>query len=251
MNTVVLTNNNSLYGKKLIQQFEKSGIPLAGIIIINQPLSYNVKLFGYVKRRVGLIQAFYFAIKAVFMGILRKTEKIKYSDFNTKSFTVKGNNSTELEQLLLKLDVDVIVLAQTGIIRNNIIKKAKKGVLNAHPGILPDYRGIDCLKWAILNNDLSKIGCTVHWVDQGVDTGNIISTHQYKIKLNLSFDELEWDLYLQCINELVKAVSMLENGEPIKSTPQAKDKGKQYYKMPLSKEILANKLLRKLSHDVT
>ncbi len=39
-------------------------------------------------------------------------------------------------------------LAQTGIVRENILSIPKIGALNSHPGILPEYTGIDCYKWA-------------------------------------------------------------------------------------------------------
>ena len=235
--------------KKLIQQIEKSGLAVEAIVIIRQPLSYHVNLFNYVKKRIGFLQAIYFSVEAVVKGVFKKTEKINYSDFKSKLYYVNGNNSCELEQTLKDLQTDIIVLGQTGIIRKNIIELAKKGVLNAHPAILPDYRGIDCLKWAVLNNDLSKIGCSIHWVDTGVDTGNIISTRQYKLQPNSSFEELDWDIYLQGINELISVLHKLDTGVPVQSTPQTKKSGKQFYKMPLGRELKANKILKKLKYE--
>jgi folate-dependent phosphoribosylglycinamide formyltransferase PurN len=249
MKTVILTNKNSIYGKNLIQQIENSGLTIEAIVIINQPLSYHINLFNYVKKRVGFLQAIYFSTEAVVKGIFKKNKKVNYSDFKAKSLYVNANNSYELEQILKDLQTDIIVLGQTGIIRKNIIDSANKGVLNAHPGILPEYRGIDCLKWAVLNNDLSKIGCSVHWVDTGVDTGNIISTRQYKIKSNYSFEALDCDIYLQGINELIAVLHKLDTGVPIQSTPQTKEIGKQFYKMPLPEVLRVNKILKKLKNE--
>ena len=56
----------------------------------------------------------------------------------------------------------------------SIIKTAKKGFINAHAGKLPDYRGRNVINWAIINNE-SELGLTVHYIDDGIDTGPIIS----------------------------------------------------------------------------
>jgi folate-dependent phosphoribosylglycinamide formyltransferase PurN len=241
MNLVVLTNNNSDYGKKLIQKAEENGISLSAIVIINQPISYHIKLFNYVKKRVGFLQAIFFSVKSIIKKKANGTDSIHYNQFKAKKIYVDGNDSIELENILCELQTDILLLGQTGIIKPKIIQSAKIGVINAHPGILPSYRGIDCAKWAILNEDFSKIGCSVHWVDRGVDTGDIISKTHYHPKPNQTFDELDNQLDTLCINELIKVIIQILDGKKLITTRQNKGDGQQYYKMTIQQERAARK----------
>ncbi len=50
---------------------------------------------------------------------------------------------------------------------------APEGFINCHAGALPFYRGRNILNWAIINGE-SRFGVTVHYIDPGIDTGNII-----------------------------------------------------------------------------
>ena len=67
------------------------------------------------------------------------------------------------------------------ILSPKFIKKFKNRILNIHPSILPAFPGLDAQKQAI-ESDVSHSGCTVHFVDEGVDTGPIIVQERVKIK---------------------------------------------------------------------
>jgi methionyl-tRNA formyltransferase len=67
---------------------------------------------------------------------------------------------------------DLLVHAGSGIIRPPLLKSSRLGMVNAHMGILPFYRGMNATEWAAFNGD--PIGCTVHLIDQGIDTGDIL-----------------------------------------------------------------------------
>ena len=57
------------------------------------------------------------------------------------------------------------------------------GTINCHAGKLPFYRGRNVLNWAIINGE-SEFGITVHFIDDGIDTGDIIKQKTYPISLN-------------------------------------------------------------------
>jgi methionyl-tRNA formyltransferase len=70
----------------------------------------------------------------------------------------------------LQLDVG---LHQTGIIyRSETIKAFRLGILNAHIGKLPEYRGRSVMEWSLLQGDAT--GVTVFFIDEGIDTGERI-----------------------------------------------------------------------------
>ncbi len=67
------------------------------------------------------------------------------------------------------------------ILSPEFIKKFKNRILNIHPSILPAFPGLDAQKQAI-ESGANHSGCTVHFVDEGVDTGPIIIQKTVKIK---------------------------------------------------------------------
>ena len=66
-----------------------------------------------------------------------------------------------------------ISIAFDQIIRLPLLTAAPHGFINAHPGKLPWYRGRSTINWAIINGE-PEIGVTVHLMDEGVDTGDIL-----------------------------------------------------------------------------
>jgi methionyl-tRNA formyltransferase len=62
------------------------------------------------------------------------------------------------------------------ILRRPILETAQYGFINCHAGKLPFYRGRNVINWAIVNNE-PEIGLTVHYIDEGIDTGDIIVQH--------------------------------------------------------------------------
>ena len=67
------------------------------------------------------------------------------------------------------------------ILSPEFIKKYKNRILNIHPAILPAFPGLDAQKRAI-DSGVKYSGCTVHFVDEGVDTGQIIVQEIVKVR---------------------------------------------------------------------
>jgi methionyl-tRNA formyltransferase len=83
--------------------------------------------------------------------------------------------------LLQKLNPEVVVVSGTRIISDEVLKCITARFINIHAGITPKYRNVHGAYWAIVNNDMENCGVTVHLVDKGIDTGNII--YQQRIKI--------------------------------------------------------------------
>jgi len=67
------------------------------------------------------------------------------------------------------------------ILSPEFIKKYKNRILNIHPAILPAFPGLDAQKRAI-DSGVKYSGCTVHFVDEGIDTGQIIVQEVVKVR---------------------------------------------------------------------
>ncbi len=76
-------------------------------------------------------------------------------------------------EALEELRPDLLILAGAPILPDSVLRRATYGTLNAHPGLLPRYRGVDVVPHAVLNGD--PVGATVHFVDAGIDTGGIVA----------------------------------------------------------------------------
>lgn len=244
MNIVVLTNKGSLFGKRLLNDLISSGIEIKGSVLISQPPGFYWRLYKNVSRRIGVFDALRFSLKRISTGAsgrhpLHWHGRRFITDYNEMGMPVlhsRGTNSSQTVEKLRTLDVDILILGQAGIVRNDVLKIPRAGTLNAHTGILPYYRGVDCPKWAIYNGDFYRIGCSVHWVDGGVDTGDIITKQIYEFSGDETVDVLCDRLQSMCASLLTKVVSSAVDGNIPHGEPQKKDEGEQYCKMPARTE---------------
>lgn len=146
------------------------------------------------------------------------------------------NNPMYIEQIK-QLRPDVIALCGTSIVKKPIIYLPPHGVLNLHGGLPQKYRGVWTTLWAVYNEEPEYIGPTVHFVDSGVDTGNII----YQGRPDITTDDNPETLYVKVVKlgveMMIQAINDIENGK-IESYPQKKV-GDLYIGKSVTAEILA------------
>jgi len=152
-----------------------------------------------------------------------------YRSFSNRVYTVDNFNGKQCETLLRSIGPDIIVLGCSRIIRENIIKIPKIGTLNAHPALLPKYRGVYTIRWAIYNGD--KIGVTVHFIDKGIDTGPILMQRAVNMEENDNIDSLVGKCERLSGELMAEVLLKMRKGQTITQIPQSKAEGKQYYKM--------------------
>jgi hypothetical protein len=68
---------------------------------------------------------------------------------------------------------NLICVFGTSLIRGPLLERFT--LVNLHGGLSPDYRGADCTFWALHNGEPEKVGCTLHYIDAGIDTGRLIA----------------------------------------------------------------------------
>ncbi|MDB5230372.1 MAG: formyl transferase [Chitinophagaceae bacterium] len=91
-----------------------------------------------------------------------------------KIIKVRSVNSSEALNLISKINPDLIIVSGTRIISKKILECVQCKFINIHAGITPKYRGVHGTYWALINNDIENSGVTIHFLDDGIDTGNII-----------------------------------------------------------------------------
>lgn len=97
------------------------------------------------------------------------------------------------------------------ILREQILALPPRGTLNCHAGALPFYRGRNPLTWALINGE-TEFGITVHWVDLGIDTGDIVRQIKVPISATDTYATLLKTAETLCADTLVDAISDVYHG---------------------------------------
>jgi methionyl-tRNA formyltransferase len=136
----------------------------------------------------------------------------------------------EIIELIKKIKPEIIFsIGGMQIIPKEVLNIPKLGVLNIHPALLPKYRGRYSTVHAIFNGE-KETGVTIHWMDEGIDTGPIIMQKSYKIEENDTAKEV-YDNFTKIGTELFeKFLTIWASEEKIKSTPQDKSNASYYPK---------------------
>lgn len=159
----------------------------------------NVVIIGYGEMFTNLIAATLDA-NCKIVGVLRKdtvkyhpllkkirdvfNPSVEYSyikSYNLPEIRAKGVNTREFRKELLKLNPDIVLVGSWG----EKFEKAtfdipKIATINAHPSLLPKYRGPNPYFWTIKNLEQSS-GITLHLMDEGFDSGAILAQEEIKI----------------------------------------------------------------------
>ena len=90
-------------------------------------------------------------------------------------------NNTEFKNEIKVLEPDLICVVSYGVILpKSFLKIPPYGCINVHPSMLPKYRGSAPIQWAVLNGD-KKTGVSIMYLDEGMDSGDIISQEEVEI----------------------------------------------------------------------
>lgn len=87
---------------------------------------------------------------------------------------VSSINDSQCLELLQRIAPKIVVVNGTRIISKRILGSIDATFINMHAGITPKYRGVHGAYWSLVNGDKENCGVTVHVVDPGIDTGDVI-----------------------------------------------------------------------------
>lgn len=155
-------------------------------------------------------------------------------------FIVSNHNSQKTLDYLTEHPVDLCIISGARILSKRVINAAGGKILNVHPGMLPDIRGLDTLLWSIYYNQ--PAGITAHFIGSKIDSGLFI----YKAKLELYKNDTIIDVSLRLLEQqsdiLIKSLKSLRE-KNISNLINLDFKNSPYRsKMPV---VLEKKTLRK------
>lgn len=155
-------------------------------LIIEEPVSKinllrkRIKRLGYIKVFGQILFKFFIFPFIERMSISHLTEikeknALDESDLDsTKIITVPSVNSGNTIANLQQIKPDIVIVNGTRIISKEVLGCIPAIFINMHVGITPLYRGVYGAYWALVENNRQACGVTIHLVDPGIDTGNIL-----------------------------------------------------------------------------
>ncbi len=164
-------------------------------------------------------------IESAFALKRAKKENLKSAFLNHKNFSSRESFDQALSELLIKHEVDLIVLAGfMRILSNSFTEKFNRKIINIHPSLLPKYPGLKTHE-KVMNNKDKYHGVTIHLVDEGLDSGPIIAQARFEVTKYKDIDSLitkvhslEHKLYPLIIKKVVEGEINLNelNGKDFK-----------------------------------
>ena len=215
----------SFRGDRLTGMVQQHGHEVAGILVEPVP---SGKFLHDVDRKFGASMLLRKMARTGFNWLRAKGANQGGLPGTPRVFAVDSHNSAQCAALLRSLAPDVIFLRGCGIIHREILEIPKVGVLNAHFGELPKYRGVYATEWAILHGDRPLI--TLHFVNEGVDTGDVIATRQVPLRPGATLASVRDESSRIGGELLVDVMDVLQEGT-LKAQRQGPGQGVQYFSM--------------------
>lgn len=151
-------------------------------------------------------------------------------------------DAPETVETIRELAPDLAVHVGSGILRAPLLGVPRLGTLNIHNGILPRFRGVNVAEWSALLGE--PAGCTVHLVDPGVDTGDILLVREVEVRGARSIEALRGRVDRAqgaILGDVLRAI--VTTGELPPRRKQRADEGRQFFRMhPLLRERLEARL---------
>ncbi len=125
-----------------------------------------------------------------------------------------------------------VVVAYGHILPGSVLAIPRLGTINVHASLLPKYRGPAPIQWAVINGE-SETGVTTMWMDEGMDTGDILLTSKISISPADTSESLHERLAELGAELLIETLTQLEEGH---LTSTAQDNSEATYAPLLKKQ---------------
>ncbi len=128
-----------------------------------------------------------------------------------RRYYVPGHNSPECRDVLRKENVDVLLLSTDAIIGKRVLDVPRVVTLNAHPGWVPQYRGLGSNLFMMERGELPAV--SVHAVDEGIDTGPVIVRERVEVDFRRGLDHIEDEVDRRRCQLMADVIRQARKGE--------------------------------------
>ena len=188
------------YGREMLKQLISEGF-IPKIIITEDSVIADEEREKFLKRIEG---------NRIAERIESQLEKLSQKGIDVEHVEVPIHNSEEVMPHIRELDLDIIVFGGTRIIRGEILDHPKDGVVNSHPGLLPECRGAASPAWSVYHD--IPIGSSTHFCDNGVDTGHLLLRREVPVKRGMKYEDLCYETLVLAGILMKEALMSYEQG---------------------------------------
>lgn len=209
MNIIFFTQEDPFYVKIFFDEFFKHYKPIHEIkaIVISKPMGKQsvIKLARQMYNFYGFYYFFKTGLKYVYIklmakkpvgriksGIVPKTYTLKQlaKTYNINVIERSDLNSKDFLSFIKQYDADLFIsVASPVIFKEDLITIPKLNCINIHNAPLPNYRGMLPSFWQMYHDE-KEAGITIHQIEKGIDTGDIITQHFVPIEYGETLNNL-------------------------------------------------------------
>ncbi|MBI4437189.1 MAG: glycosyltransferase [Candidatus Omnitrophica bacterium] len=248
MRIILLTRMDRLSGARIAQEMIRAGQPPVAVVV-EKTLSFGPTTFRVISEAIRIHGVSKVAVKGWKMartrarGLFRKCfpsfvhpphlyDAIQdvLRDHPLPYFSTEDLNSPASLKFIRERQPDLLVVANTGLLKKPLLEIPPKGSLNLHLGLLPKYRGLDSMEWALSRRE-EEVGVTIHFVDEKIDHGPILLQKSFKVDPKESVEALTEQAIQIGSHLMVEAISLLAEGKA-KSIPQDEAKASYFSRFP-------------------
>ena len=136
-----------------------------------------------------------------------KNEKREWND-KVRTYTVSSHNSSECINIIKKLELKCAVNAGTPRkLSVELLKHFALGIINVHPGLIPEFRGSSAFEWSILEG--FPICNTVHLMNHAYDAGPQIYTELYNFENGVTYNQMRSYIHLKAVELSIQFFAQL------------------------------------------
>jgi methionyl-tRNA formyltransferase len=222
----VTINPRGPFLKSLQAGFDEAGISPGHLIVISPRKRL---LAEWRKHRLAILRRVLLPkLKAIWHASKKQSNAPTSSSHSLRVHKVKNLNSEETVELLQRLQIRYLINAGAGIFGRRILSIPSMIVINAHAGLLPKYRNMNVVEWAIYNGD--PVVGTVHRIEREIDTGPILMQKPLNLAGAGSLFEAREMAFAQ-VAKLVAPAVLAHALNKVKEVQQRNDEGINWYVM--------------------
>ena len=175
--------------------------------------------------------------KKFFSNYVKKNHNIL--EKHTVKIIENNINDNDNIELIKELNPNLIIVHTMDLIKDKLIDLFPKRILNLHAGLSPYYRGMGTNVFPFYNNELEYVGMTIHYIDKGIDSGEIILQGRPTFEMDDNTHTIGCKNVILGANLMIKTVKRyISEDESIPSLKQDKGKGNLYLGTDFSENII-------------
>jgi folate-dependent phosphoribosylglycinamide formyltransferase PurN len=218
---------------------ESMGAPFALVNIVSRPIGNQLQVLSRLRRNRGLayVADFLLARASDRVELWIRREEMKHAPRafpEVDARLVSGirarhphldcsdPHAGEVLEFVRAQAPDYILLAGAPFLRPAFYGLARRGALNRHLGLLPDFRGSDCAIWALSMGRPDAVGYSIHVVNERVDGGDVVLRRPFPVSGDPSLEDYLRRMRREASEAFAGVVGRLVDGATLTPLPQAR-----------------------------